>query len=611
MTNNKKYLFFGIIIFIGILVLGRLFALQLSTDQYYIESVKNASNEITLYADRGIIYDRNGRLLVYNDIVYDLAVVKRKVPKDLDTAGLLAILKIDKATYEKKLSKIKNRSVPFTLIKDLSPDVYIPLQENIIRFPGFIVEQKTDRRYKYSTGAHILGYIGEVNDQMINEDPYYRQGDFAGITGLEGKYEQFLRGHKGVKVVIRDNRQIEKGSFQAGALDSAPIAGKPIRSSLDYEWQKMAENMLANKIGSIVAIEPATGEILVLANSPDYDLNSLVGSSRSKNYARLLRDPYNPLFNRAIKARYPPGSTFKTLQALIGLQQGIVTESSTYPCYGGYRMGGLKVGCHAHPSHLNLPQSIQKSCNAWNCHLFRNIIDDSTYQSVEAGYNVWRKYLLEFGLGRKTGVDLPNEGTGYIPDTGYFNRYYGKGRWKSSMIISLSIGQGEMGLTPLQIANFAACIANRGYWITPHVVRSIEGENEIPEQYREKHVTSIDRGHYQKVIDGMLKVVAPGGTARGAAIPGLEVCGKTGTSQNPHGKDHSIFIGFAPKDNPKIAVAAVIENGGYGATYAAPMATVLLERFLAGSDSSFVSKKPILYDRMKNAKLKSFERDSI
>lgn len=593
------------------MVIGRLFNLQLSSNAYYIDSVKNASLEITLYPDRGIVYDRNGKLLVYNDVVYDLAVIRNKVSKTLDTPALLKIIQLDTLTFKKKLAKIRNGNVPNTFLKDLPPEIYIPLQENILRFPGFIVEQKTDRRYKYNIGSHVLGYTGEVNDKEIRKYNYYRQGEFIGKTGLEGEYEPYLRGHKGVKVVIRDNRQIEKGSFNAGALDSNPTPGKPIYSSLDFNLQEMAENMLANKIGSIVAIEPSSGEILALANSPNYDLNEMVGSSRSANYVKLLNDPNKPLFNRAIKARYPPGSTFKTIQALIGLQQDIVTESSTYPCYGGYKMGRLRVGCHAHPSHLNLPESIQKSCNAWYCHLFRNIIDDSTYNRVDIGYNIWRNYLLEFGIGRKTGIDLPNEGSGFVPDTGFFNRYYGKGRWKSSMIISLSIGQGEMGLTPLQIANFAACIANRGYWITPHVVKSIEGLDTIPSKYTYKNKTSIDRKHYETVIQGMVKVVAPGGTARGAAIPGLEVCGKTGTSQNPHGKDHSIFIGFAPRDNPKIAVACVVENGGYGATYAAPMATILMERFLAGDDSTFVSKKPILYDRMRNAKLKNFLPDSI
>lgn len=611
MSSNKKYLFFGILIFIGVIVIGRLFSLQLSSNKYYLESIKNASNEITLYADRGIVYDRNGKLLVYNDVVYDLAVVRRKITADFDTAALLDILKIDKETYLTKLAKIRNWSVPYTFMKDLPAEIYIPMQENIMNFPGFMVEQKTDRRYKYNTGAHLLGYTGEVDDKEIQNDPYYRQGEFIGKTGLEGEYEKYLRGFKGVKVVIRDNRQIEKGSFKAGALDSSPISGRPIISSIDYNLQEMAENMLANKIGSIVAIEPSTGEVLVLANSPSYDLNAMVGSSRSANYLKLVQDPYKPLFNRAIKARYPPGSTFKTVQALIGLQQDIVTENSTFACYGGYRMGGLRVGCHSHPSHLNLPESIQKSCNAWYCHLFRNIIDDSTYKSVDIGYHVWRNYLLEFGIGRKTGIDLPNEGTGFIPDTSFFNRYYGKGRWKSSMIISLSIGQGEIGLTPLQIANFAACIANRGYWITPHVVKSIEGLDTIPSIYREKHKVSIDREHFELVIKGMAGVVGSGGTARGAAIPDLEVCGKTGTSQNPHGKDHSIFIGFAPRNNPRIAVACVIENGGYGATFAAPMATVLIERFLASVDSAFVSKKPILYDRMKNSVLKNFNPDSL
>lgn len=608
MNENRKYLFFGILIVVFVIMVGRLFSLQMATDKYYLNSIKNASNAITLYPDRGIIYDRNGKLLVYNDVVFDLAVEKRKI-KNLDTIALCKILKMDTAIFRKKLAKIRTRILhPF--LKDLSPEIYVPLQENIAEFSGFILEQKTDRRYKHNAAAHVLGYTGEVSDKELKADRYYQLGESKGKTGLEAEYEQYLRGYKGVKVVIRDSRQIEKGSFKAGALDSTPIAGSVIYSSIDYNLQEMAENMLANKIGSIVAIEPSTGEVLALANNPTYDLNKMIGSSRTANYIQLLKDPNKPFFNRAIKARYPPGSTFKTVQAAIGLQQGIVENESTYPCYGGYRMGRLKVGCHAHPPRLNLPQSIQKSCNAWYCYLFKDIIEDSTYQNVANGYHNWRNYLLKFGMGKKTGIDLPNEGGGFVPDTGFFNRYYGKGRWRSSMIISLSIGQGEMGATPLQIANYAACIANRGHWYTPHVVKRIEGLDTLPSRYTQRNETGISPAHFEKVIEGMAQVVAPGGTARGAAIPGLEVCGKTGTSQNSHGKDHSLFIGFAPRDNPKIAIAAVIENGGYGATYAAPMVTVLLERYLAGNDSNFVSKKPILYDRMRNAKLKNFKSDT-
>jgi penicillin-binding protein 2 len=609
MNSRKKYLFFAILIALFILMVGRLFSLQIATDKYYLSSIKNVANEVTLYADRGIVYDRNGELLVYNDVVYDLAVEKRKVRKDLDTVALCKILKMDTAEFAKKMGSIRVY-IPHPFMKDLPQDIYVPLQENIDKFEGFILEQKTDRRYKHSLAAHILGYTGEVSDRELKDDAYYQLGESIGKTGLEAEYEKYLRGYKGVKVVIRDSRQIERGSYKAGALDSAPIAGRVVYSSIDFYLQEMAEKMLSNKIGSIVAIEPSTGEILALANSPTYELNKMIGSSRTKNYIALLRDPNKPFFNRAIKARYPPGSTFKTVQALIGLQQGIVENESTYPCYGGYRMGRLKVGCHAHPPRLNLPQSIQKSCNAWYCYLFKEIIEDSTYLNVANGYHNWRNYLLKFGIGEKTGIDLPNEGSGFVPDTGFFNRYYGKGRWKSSMIISLSIGQGEMGVTPLQIANYAACIANRGFWITPHVVKKIEGLDTLPSQYTQRHETGIATTHFEKVIEGMSKVVAPGGTARGAAIPGLEVCGKTGTSQNPHGKDHSLFIAFAPRDNPKIAVACIVENGGYGATYAAPMATVLLERYLAGHDSTFVSKKPILYDRMCNAKLKNFSKDT-
>lgn len=609
MSSNRKYLFFAILATLFIVMVSRLFSLQISTDEYYLKSIKNVANAITLYADRGIIYDRNGKLLVYNDVVYDLAVEKRKLKSTLDTIALCKILKMDTADFAKKLAKIPTK-IPHPFIKDLPPEIYIPLQENINDFEGFIIEQKTDRRYKHSIAAHLLGYTGEVSDKEMKEDAYYRLGESRGKTGLEAEYERYLRGQKGVKVVIRDSRQIEKGSYKEGELDSLPTAGRVVFSSIDYNIQYMAEQMLSNKIGSIVAIEPRTGEILALANSPTYDLNKMIGSSRTKNYVELLRDPNKPFFNRAIKARYPPGSTFKTIQALIGLNHGIVENESTYPCYGGYRMGRLKVGCHAHAPRLNLPESIQKSCNAWYCYLFKGIIEDSTYQNVANGYHKWREHLLDFGIGQKTGIDLPNEGSGFVPDTGFFNRYYGVGRWRSSMIISLSIGQGEMGLTPLQIANYAACIANRGYWITPHVVKKIEGLDTLPSKYTQRHETNISKRHFEQVIEGMSRVVAPGGTARGAAIPDLEICGKTGTSQNPHGKDHSLFIAFAPRINPKIAIACVIENGGYGATYAAPMATVLIERYLAGNDSTFVSKKPILYDRMRNARLKNFEVDS-
>lgn len=600
--SNRLYVFLGALVLVGIIFITRLFFLQIIDTSNYYKAQAYGSNEITIYPARGTIVDRYGKLLVYNDASYDLMVVPQKA-KDFDKAALCKELMIDTAEFNKRLKKAAryNPREASVIYKNLPFHLYTRLQEVLYQFPAFYIETKIDRRYNINGAAHLLGYMGEVNERELEKDKYYKPGDIKGITGLEKSYETFLRGIKGKKVVLVDKFSKTQGSFAGGKFDSLPTAGENIISSVDLDLQVYGEQLLANKTGSIVAIEPGTGEVLCLINNPNYDPNLLVGQQRNRNFSALLLDPSKPLFNRALKAPYPPGSTFKTVQALIALQEGVLTPATRYPCHGGYHMGSITVGCHPHASPLDLENSIAKSCNAYYCYVYRSVLDNPKYPSVQAAYTQWTKYLNSFGIGVKTGIDLPEESSGIVKKSNYFERVFGK-NWRSSNVVSISIGQGEIGLTPLQMANVAAILANRGYYFTPHVIRTIGDKNIVPDDFKKKHYTLIDRRHFDSVIAGMAKVCIPGGTAGRTGITGIEICGKTGTAQNPHGKDHSIFIAFAPRHNPKIAICCIVENGGFGADYAAPIANLLIERYLA-TDKTAPSSKPEMQKRMLTANL--------
>jgi penicillin-binding protein 2 len=600
--SSRLYVFIGILVLIGIVFISRLFYLQIIDTSNYYKAQAYGSNDITIYPARGTIVDRNGKLMVYNDAVYDLMVVPQKA-KDFDKVALCNEIMLDTIEFNKRLKKATkyNPREASVIYKNLPFHLYTRLQEIIYQFPAFYIETKIDRRYNINGAAHLLGYMGEVTEKQLALDNYYKPGDIKGITGLEKSYEIYLRGKKGKKVVLVDKFSKQQGSFAGGKFDSLPSAGQNVISAIDLDLQVFGEQLLANKIGSIVAIEPSTGEVLSIVNSPNYDPNLLVGQRRNKNFASLLLDPSKPLFNRALKAPYPPGSTFKTVQALIGMQEGVLTPDTKYPCHGGYHMGSITVGCHAHGSPLDLKSSIAKSCNAYYCFVYRSILDNPRYNSVQDAYVKWTQYLNSFGIGINTGIDLPEESRGIVKKPSWFEHEFGK-NWRSSNIISMSIGQGQIGLTPLQMANIAAIIANRGYYYTPHVVRSIGDQRIVPPSFKQRHYTMVNAMYFDTVIAGMANVCSPGGTASRTGIPDITICAKTGTAQNPHGKDHSIFIAFAPRDNPKIAICVIVENGGYGADYAAPIANLMIERYLS-KDRSVPSQKPDMLDRMLKANL--------
>lgn len=600
--SNRLYIFLGVLVLVGLIFVTRLFFLQIVDESNFYKAQAYGSNEITIYPARGTIVDRFGKLMVYNDASYDLMVVPQKA-KNFDKAALCKELMIDTFDFNKRLTKAAkyNPREASVIYKNLPLYLYTRLQEVLYQFPAFYIETKIDRRYNINGAAHLLGYMGEVTEKELENDKYYKPGDIKGITGMEKAYEKYLRGIKGKKMVRVDKFSRQLGSFMDGKYDSLPFAGQNIISSIDLDLQEFGEKLLANKIGSIVALEPSTGEVLSIVNSPNYDPNLLVGQQRNKNFSALLLDPSKPLFNRALKAPYPPGSTFKTVQALIGLQEGVLTPGTKYPCHGGYHMGSITVGCHPHSSPLDLEFSIAKSCNAYYCYVYRSILDNPAYSNVQDAYVKWTEYLKSMGIGIKTGIDLPEESPGILRKPGFFEREFGK-NWRSSNIISMSIGQGQIGLTPLQMANIAAILANRGHWFTPHVVKSIGDDHFVPDEFRFKHQTMINRMYFDSIIAGMARVCVPGGTASRTGIEGIEICGKTGTAQNPHGEDHSIFIAFAPRINPKIAICVIVENGGFGADYAAPIANLMIERYLS-NDRKQESKKPEMLKRMMTANL--------
>ncbi len=585
--QNRKYIIAGIFILVVLIYIARLFFLQVVDQSYKMSASNNVLRYVTEYPSRGHIYDRNGELLVYNEIAYDLLVIPNQL-EAFDTVKFCEFLGLSKEQVEKRLIKAKkySRFKASVFEKQISIESFAPFQEWLYTFKGFFVETRTLRKYNYPIAAHLLGYVGEVSEQKTNKDDYYKSGDYIGVSGVENSYEEVLRGKKGVEIFMVDVHNRIKGRYKEGRYDTAAVHGDDIKLTIDAELQKYGEFLMQNKIGSIVALEPSTGEILALVSSPSYNPELLVGRERGDNYKILEADTLKPMFNRPLMARYPPGSTFKLVQALVGQSENIIWPNTRFHCFYGYTVGNFHMGCHYHMDELNLEQSIQHSCNAWYANAFRSFLDHPKYGGIYNSYNIWRDKVTSFGFGKKLDVDLPHEVNGYIPTLNYYDRVYGEGRLRSLNIVSLAIGQGELLITPVQMANMAAAIANRGYYYTPHVIK------ELPERYNErqlpylvKRYTDIDSVYFNHVVEGMYLAVhgGPGSTSTGTLIPGLDVCGKTGTAENPHGKDHSIFVAFAPKNNPKIALSVYVENGGYGATWAVPIARLMMEKYFNDS----------------------------
>lgn len=615
-TNTKQWIFVGLFLFLGLVFAIKLSLLQIFDDEYKQYANANAIRRMVQYAPRGYVLDRNGELLVYNEVSYDLMVVPHEVGQ-MDTLEFCQLADvtveeftksmdaINKQVKEKRLSK----KSPTPLIKQMSKEVVAGLEEKMYKFVGFYLQPRILRKYPKSVGANILGYIGEVDDKQIKENPYYKPGDYVGKSGMEKSYEEVLRGVKGVKNLFVDNKNNPKGSYMDGMFDTAAVPGLNITSTIDLYLQEYGEQLMVNKKGAIVAIEPQTGEILAMVSTPTYDPNLLVGRGIRKNYPALSVDPNIPLFNRAIQAVYPPGSTFKPVTALVALDEGVITPSFGYPCGGAYTLCGRPLRCtHAGGGHAgNLRLAMANSCNAYFSHLYRLSVDAPKWGGVKKGLEKWHEYMSAFGLGHPIGIDIPNEKGGNMPDSAYYNRMY-KGSWNSCTSVFLGMGQGELQITPLQMANVMCLIANKGYYYIPHLVKAVGNDpnHELLRKYHQKHqVAHISDTAAMTVILGMQDVVDRG-TGRVAQLPGVEVCAKTGTVENyaiinkvrVKLQNHSMFVAFAPRVNPKIAIAVCVENAGYGATWAGPIASLMIERYLTGE-----IKRPDLEKRMFNGNL--------
>ncbi|WP_372643376.1 penicillin-binding protein 2 [Ancylomarina sp.] len=608
--SNRRFIIGGIFAFVILIFLIRLFNIQIVTDEYKLSAESNSQRRVTQYAARGLIYDRNGELLVYNQAAYDLMIIPRQV-KTFDTLDFCYLIGVNKEDVIHRIKKAKKHSRyrSSIFIKQLSSERYAVLQEKLYKYPGFFVQTRTLRKYPHHNAAHTLGYLGEVNGRHIKNDKYYSQGDYIGKSGLESTYEEALRGVKGLKVYWVDVYNRIKGSFHDGGLDRNAIEGQNITTTLDINLQEYAEKLMQNKKGGIVAIEPKTGEILVKLSSPGYDPEMFVGRAMSTNYNELANnDSLRPLFDRSMMATYPPGSIFKLINALVALQEGIITPRTKIACQNGYHAGRFTMGCHNHRSPLDLKESIQHSCNAYYAQTFRNILDAPHFGSASAGYTNWRKHACSFGFGSELGTDLPSELSGFVPKASYYTKTYRTKNWRSLNVVSLAIGQGELSITPLQMANMVACIANRGYYYTPHIVKSIGTDGKIDSKFLEKRQTTIDAKYFEPVIEGMDMVVhgEDGSTGKSAAIKDIRVCGKTGTVENSHGDDHSVFVAFAPKDDPKIAIVVYVENGVWGSRYAAPISGLMIEKYLKGEISK---NKKYLEKRMLEADLINIKED--
>jgi len=584
MEDNKKYIIQFVFILVGFIYCIKLFQIQFLDDTYGSAAEDNILRKIRDYSYRGIIYDRNGEILVHNDPVFDLMVIPKEASVK-DTSKFCDLLNITKEQFITKMEKTRDYDIyqPSVFIKMLSMEDFAKFEDFLIDFPGFYPQVRSLRGYEHTSLANALGYVGEISKSMLNRDSTgsYKQGDYIGISGVELEYERELKGHNGIEYKMVNVRGVVKGSFDEGKRDTASIPGVNLIATIDLELQKYGEWLMEGLAGGVVALQPETGEILSIISSPSYSPGFLSGRLFSKNFAELALDSLKPLFNRAIMSVYPPGSAFKPLQSLIALQEGVITPSEQIFC------SGALVGDHAPSGFYNVFKAIQKSSNNYFYIVFRRIINqnlsENTFIDSRLGLEKWDEYLHNFGLGQPLGIDIPNEKGGQIPSPGLYNRIYGENSWKWSTINSISIGQGEILISPLQMANYSAAIANRGYYYIPHIIKQIGENGEPKEKYLEKHYTGIDSVHFSIVIDALEAVVnAPGGTGFRAAIPGIRVCGKTGTSQNPHGEDHSVFVAFAPKDDPKIAISVYVQNAGQGARAAASIAGLMMERYLTG-----------------------------
>ena len=610
--NRENKLLTGLCIAAGILIV-KLFCIQIIDDDYKLDAQNNTMVYSIIYPTRGIIHDRDERILVGNKVAYDLLVTPKEV-EAFDTLALARVLDISPQLIHNKMAEYKRnrRRIGYqsvVMLKQIPQETYMKFAEVAYRFPGFRGQARSIREYPYNAGGNLLGYVSEVDASYLKKHPEeYKAGDYAGKTGIEAAREKELRGEKGYNIWLRNSRNRIESRYRDGEMDKEAVPGNDITTTIDAELQHYGQMLMNNKVGSLVAIEPSTGEILTMVSSPGIDVEMLADIGR--HYKEISSNPHKPMFNRAVQAPYPPGSVFKLVNGLIGLEEGIVSTGTHYPCHMGYRLGRNKLGCHEHKSPVSFEESIMMSCNAYYCYILRDLLENQKYESIDQAMDKWKEYVMSFGFGQKLGSDFPAELGGFIPDSKYYNRVYGKGGWKATTVISLSIGQGEIGCTPLHLANLCATIANRGFYYIPHIIKDSENVS-IDPKYKERHYTMVDTLHFPKVIGGMYRAVnsgyGSGGTASVAAVKGLDICGKTGTAQNPHGHDHSVFICFAPKDNPKIAVAAYVENGGFGATWAAPIASLLTEMYLNGEISKerkYLEDKILAGDLMDRVKVR-------
>ncbi len=594
---TRRMILRGIVLGIFLLLIGQVGYIQLFDSKYKRLADGNVLRYEVQYAPRGEIVDRNGEYLVQSRECYDLMVTYRDMNKrGFDTMLLCNLIDLTKEQLIRKLNDARVAPRKAMLVANYIPkEAKVRLDE--YKFQGFHTVYRTARQYPRKIAGNLLGYVGEVNRNDIENNPeIYRAGDYIGVTGLEAAYEEELRGEKGVRVLEHDTHGAVKGSYMDGAYDSLPIPGLKLTCTIDSRLQAFAEELMAGKVGAVVAIEPSTGEILVMASSPTYDPDELVGRQRGNHYMKLQNNKRQPLFNRAVKAKYPPGSTFKLVQGLIGQQEGVLHPSNAYSCNMGYHVGRIHQGCHAHASPLDLRGAVAQSCNAYFCYVFRNIIENRKFENVKQGLDHWAEYVKSFGFGRKLDSDFLGEGPGYVPTSKLYDKVY-RGYWNGLTVLSLSIGQGELGCTPMQMANLAAIVANRGYYYIPHIIKHIEGRDSIDSRFYERQYVKVDAKHFEPIVEGMWKGVnvQGAGTSWGAHLEGWDVCGKTGTAQNPNGSDHSTFLSFAPKDNPKIAISVYVEHGGFGASMALPIASLLEEFYLTDTIT-----RPQLVEYIKN-----------
>ncbi|GHE30833.1 penicillin-binding protein 2 [Sphingobacterium griseoflavum] len=597
----RKFVIQGIFITVAIVIVIRLFYIQIIDESYLLSANNNVLRKVVVYPARGVIFDRHGKVLVQNEPVYDLMVTPREA-KDIDTALLCQLIDIDVPGYKTRMDKARDHSPYRASIfeKQLSATTYAQLQEHLYKFRGFYVQNRTVRSYPDSIAPQLLGYIQEVNEKDIERSKgFYRSGDYIGGSGIERSYEDLLRGQRGIRNQMVDALNRPKGVFMEGKYDTLAVSGEGLISTIDRDMQLLAEKLMKGKMGSVVAIEPSTGEILTFVSAPSYDPNMMVGRQRGNNYMKLLNDETKPMFIRPIQAQYPPGSVFKVVAALTAQQAGMINEQTVFNCPGGYRYGGGRaiMRCtHVHGA-TDLANSIMGSCNTYYGYTYARMIDSRGLSGPKA-YDLWREGLLKFGLGQRLGIDLPGERPGLVPTSDFYTKRYGSGKWRSGYNISLSIGQGELGITPLQMANIMAIVANKGFYYRPHLVKGIGEKKIIKKEFTEKISAGVDEKYYASVIEGMSRAVnRPGGTAYSVRIPTIEMCGKTGTAQNPHGENHAVFFAFAPRENPKIAIAVFVENAGYGGTWAGPIANMLVEKYI----NDTISLPKYIQDRIYNA----------